>query len=167
MNPDASISENVSVNRPRRGRPSKFTDKGYEKLAEYVTIPAGATRRTKQNWIYAVLAALNLRAERFSYLFTPGWRTTILTELGKMQPDDHTLMLGCAEIICANKMKTARAVAWARRLRYPKKRTDRHKLWLAIQRAIEKHRAAYPGQLSNQDVADVLEKGAPFYQVMP
>jgi hypothetical protein len=168
VKPDASISETVSANRPRRGRKAKFKEKGYEMIAE-LGLPATVSDRTRQNYIYAYLAGNLLSAkcfnERFSYLLSPKQRIKILTELGRILPDD-SLMLGCAEVICVNRMKTAEAVAHARMARDPKKRADPFKLWLAIQATITKYRQRFP-DFSNAAVSKVLSFGETFYSSLP
>jgi hypothetical protein len=73
----------------KRGKKPKFTAADYERLAKY----RPKTVRGRQNLIYATQAAgmlLQIDEERFAYLLSPVFRTTILSELGRF---DHPSVL--------------------------------------------------------------------------
>jgi len=146
-----SILENVSEIKKRgRGRPAEHPRELYEACAK----GRAQTRRGKQNYIYMAHAMTGFAAEkeRYSYLFTPKYRTTILAEIGRLS--HPRLMASVAGEICATRMKTAKAVGLCRRMR-GKGSPDASTLAKKIKRTIQDYRDRHPN-LSEADVATAL-----------
>jgi len=142
-----SISENVSKNKGRRGRPPKYTQKDYDPFAEL----RAQTKRGKQNHIFVGRATSVLRAdmEHFAYLLKPKYRTTILAELGRIAAP--RLMISVANEICLTRMKTAKAVGLCRRVRgkgSPSISTLTEKIRRTIQAYGVRHPNLSPGDIT-------------------
>ena len=162
MNPDAenlldalkSISEMISENKDRRGRPAKHTPKDYEPFAPL----RAKTPRGKQNYIYATRATTVLAGnrERFAYLLEPKFRTTILAEIGRI--NHPSVMVSVASEICTTRMKTAKAVGLCRRMRV-KGSPNANTLAKKIRRTIQDYRDRHPN-LSEADITTALRMAA-------
>jgi hypothetical protein len=121
------------------------------------------SKKGKQNRLRALSAAQVLDPNKFPYLFSPQWKWTILSALGRIK--DQALRRGCAVIICESRMKTVEAVALAQMALYPKKTADLSRLFVAIQKTIERYYTRYPGQISAADVCKVLGEAKRFYSL--
>ena len=145
-------SEMISeLKRGKRGKKPKFAAADYERLAKY----RPQTQRGRQNLIYAEQAAktlLQLGEDRFAYLLSPVFRTTILSELGRF--GHPSVLVSAATEICASRMKTAKAVGLCRRMR-GKGSPNFSELAKKIRRTIQDYRDRHPN-LSEAEIATAL-----------
>jgi hypothetical protein len=136
-----AISEVLSEKKSR-GRPPRFKSEHYETAGQFSN---AKTVRGKQNACYWIRAYDHLKGqgERFSYLFEPKPRLTILAELGRVWPSNFCEVV--AEEVCKQKMSTTKAVGYVRAVRKPERHPSILRLAHAIHTAIQKQTDAYPG----------------------
>jgi hypothetical protein len=116
-----AITENVSINQPKRGRPYLFFTDANDKRECKKHYPDVRTDRTLVNRLYSDRALSVLgdgHKPEFLWLAdaqTGRYRRTVLTELGRVNEDD--LLLDVAFDLCERKLKTVAAVRLIRNWR--------------------------------------------------
>ena len=138
---ETTITENFSVNKPKRGRPQKIlnNDLTYNQWiaktgSEGLLSPDNKSARSHKNYYYLLKAWEALRSNagknpldgEFAFILSAddknlydaqvkNFKKTILQELGRLE--DRDLIRSAAKQICIDKLKTSEAVALAREYR--------------------------------------------------
>jgi len=143
-----AITENISINRPKRGRPYLFFTDANDKREWIRDNPDARTDRTLVNRVYRDMA-LSVLGDGYKPEFTwladvkaGRFKNTILAELGRVD-DDHELRDLALEL-CQRKLKTAAVVALIRSRRGAQKPATLNSITRCLQGSINRWRAANP-----------------------
>lgn len=154
------IPENVSEKppKPKRGRPPAFAP-AY--LAAARNCCTQATERGRQNFHYAARAIAQLNGDpAFDWLLNrPGGahRQTILAELGRIRDPDR--LLAAARHVCAERLRTAAAVAFVRRFQGTRRSVNALDLSLELVKFLDAYRRQHP-EIGGQQIRAALANAA-------